>query len=319
MNLVSRFRLPDLFIYDIRLTYGSIQLFLRVRKRFFTGKLFRADWIFIQSFFPLYLSPPFSRFLMEETKFNVETNMAEFIFLLTVQLLSKWLTSNSMRCLRDRVRRITYLANVSALFSFFSLSLFFVFYFRSPLLPSIFPLSNIIDWQRATLKFNYRWYNARVPVDFWSILELRPFFLPCFSRMDIHGVKNIRGGGCHLVETKPGSTPLRTPLWIRCNHFWKRSGRWLESIFFSFFPPFFSSSSSFSSFSFSFFFLSFFFSFLQSLKEIRNYTGSLAVARYFVLKLIDDERISLGITMSGGLKYEQLSWLWPLKAVLRCG
>ena len=158
--------------------------------------------------------------------------MAEFIFLLTVQLLSKWLTSNSMRCLRDRVRRITYLANVSALF-FLSLSLSLSFFFifvlpPSSLLPSIFPLSNIIDWQRATLKFNYRWYNARVPVDFWSILELRPFFLPCFSRTDIHGVKNIRSGGCHLVETKPGSTPLRTSNSLQ-------SFLWLESVFFSLF------------------------------------------------------------------------------------
>ena len=77
--------------------------------------------------------------------------MAEFIFLLTVQLLSKWLTSNSMRCLRDRVRRITYLANVSALF-FLSLSLsLFFFYFRSPpLLPSTFDFS----------PFKYNWLTA---------------------------------------------------------------------------------------------------------------------------------------------------------------
>lgn len=47
-----------------------------------------------------------------------------------------------------------------------------------------------------------------------------------------------------------------------------------------------------------FFFLPFPF-FMQNPEEIHNYTGSLAVTRYSVLKLIDDERISLGITMSG--------------------
>ena len=138
VNLVSRFWLPDLFIHDIRLSVRFDSIIPSREETFFTGKLFRADWIFIQSFFPLYpplslsLSPPFSSFLTEETKFNVETNMAEFIFLLTVQLLSKWLTSNSMRCLRDRVRRITYLANVSALFLSLSLSLFFLFSFSPP-------------------------------------------------------------------------------------------------------------------------------------------------------------------------------------------
>lgn len=45
-----------------------------------------------------------------------------------------------------------------------------------------------------------------------------------------------------------------------------------------------------------FFFLPFPF-FVQNPKEIHNYTY--AVTRYSVLKLIDDERISLGITMSG--------------------
>ena len=58
VNLVSRFWLPDLFIHDIRLSVRFDSIIPSREETFFTGKLFRADWIFIQSFFPLY--PPLS-------------------------------------------------------------------------------------------------------------------------------------------------------------------------------------------------------------------------------------------------------------------